>query len=262
MNLIKICFIALLSFLIACSESSILDPVNDAAPGDSELTSSLNKNGSEKPVKVHRTKKEIVIDGKNDDWTRNGRIHKLRLEVDAGTQNPIENKKDLSSDVRMLWDDENLYFFASIWDEEININGVQLFERDGLEIYIDGANNKNVGILDFPPPNFTPAGYEDNVDFFRFIPDEGASSDYGIIDVSKFDFVIIKTSRGYDVEVKMPFADLPGFPAGDKTGHEFGVEFQTNDNDNDVRQNFLKWNSALDDSYFNPSLFGTAVLEN
>jgi len=45
-------------------------------------------------------------------------------------------------------------------------------------------------------------------------------------------------------------------------GSEFGFEFQVNDNDNDQRQNSLKWNSSLGRSYYDPSIFATAILVN
>jgi len=45
-------------------------------------------------------------------------------------------------------------------------------------------------------------------------------------------------------------------------GSEFGFEFQVNDNDNDQRQNSLKWNSSLGQSYYDPSIFATAILVN
>jgi len=181
--------------------------------------------------------------------------HKLRLETELGI--PIDNKFDLYGYFKILWDDNYLYVFANILDEEINVNGAELYERDGLEIYLDGDNSKNVATE--PPTTFPPPAYDSNDDFIRFIHNESVPlSAWGIIDVSNFEYAIYNTDKGYNVEAKMPFADLPGFPA--VTGHIFGIEFQINDNDNDQRQNFLKWYSDVDDSWFNPSMFGTAIL--
>lgn|GEM_PF-6819659 len=212
---------------------------------------------SDKAIKVFKATKNIVVDGNDNEWSRAPK-HKLRLEVDAGTGSPIQNKADLASEFSMLWDDENLYIFATIEDEEINLNGGELFEKDGFEVYIDGDNSKNVAPAPFPLA-FPPLAYDTNDDFFRFIPGERvALSAWSIIDATNFRFIYAPTKKGYNIEIKIPFVDLPDFNGVD--GHIFGVEFQNNDNDQDQRQNFLKWNSGLDDSYFNPSLFGTAIL--
>lgn len=208
----------------------------------------------DKIIKVFRSSDLVTIDGLENEWADVPK-HKMRKEVNVGIN--IESKFDLSGYFKILWDDNNLYFFASIQDEEINVSGAQLFEKDGLEIYIDGDNSKNVapGL----PTTFPPPAYDSNDDFIRFIPYEtNPLSAWGIIDPSNFEFDISYNSRGYNVEIKMPFADLPDFSAD--PGHLFGVEFQLNDNDNDERQNFLKWKSALDNSYFDPSIFGTAIL--
>ena len=252
MNKLNYILFSALLVLVGCTDTSVVDPENTVE----DIKYKLNKNSNAEMIKVFPAMKSVTIDGLENEWARAPK-HKMRLEVDAAVPSPIENKDDLTSYFKMLWDEEYLYVFASIQDEEINVNGDQLFERDGFEIYIDGDNSKNVD--PGPPAAFPPPAYDSNDDFFRFIPGEaGALSAWGIIDASNFQFAFNITEKGYDLEVKIPFADLPDFPA--EAGHVFGVEFQTNDNDNYERQNFLKWNSELDDSYFNPSLFGTAVL--
>lgn len=237
--------------MISCNlDSSLTVSENDTYNEEDIL---IQKN-TDKTIKVFKASGTISIDGNEAEWESVPK-HKLRKEVSVGIE--IENKDDLSGYLKILWDDDNLYFFASIKDEEINVSGFQLFEKDGLEIYIDGDNSKNVA--PGPPTSFPPPAYDNNDEFFRFIPFEtNVLGAWGIIDPSNFEFDMSFNNNGYNVEVKMPFNDLPDLYAS--PGHLFGVEFQLNDNDNDERQNFLKWKSSLDNSYFDPSIFGTAIL--
>lgn len=238
--------------LIQCSNESGFEP-SDMSTVSNEVISSQKINlPNNKYAKVFYTKRVIEIDGNEKDW-KNAPKRKMRQYIDV--TGPIDDKFDLSSYFKILWDDNNLYVFARIFDDEINVNGAELFERDGFEIYLDPDNSKNPGVPDvFPPP-----AYEPNDDFIRFIPGETTPfSTWGIYDVSNYEFTILENSIGWTIEIKMPFSDLPDFPA--EPGHVFGLEFQVNDNDQDQRQNFVKWNSPIDESFFDPSLFGSAYL--
>lgn len=254
----KLLILFMLSLFVACSQDQMtLNPQDESAFSTDDIERSLSK---KKPTKVFRTPGAITVDADEAEWA-NVPKHKMRLEVASSPAVAISNKFDLSSYFKILWDDDYLYVFANILDDEINTNGTELFERDGFEIYLDGDNSKNLGVR--PPDIFPPPAYDSSDDFFRFIPGEGSAlSAYDIIDGSNFEFAIQTTSNGWNLEVKMPFADLIDFPAPAVAGHVFGLEFQTNDNDGDVRNNFLKWHSALDESFFDPSLFGEAVLFN
>ena len=257
MRILKTLLMLSLCIFFACSNQK--SPLGAEVDSSNKVDNDASSLSKIQPTKVFRTPGVITIDGLEKDWKRAPK-HKMRLEVNAETPSPIENNFDLSSYFKMLWDDENLYFFVRIQDQEINTPSVpidRLYEKDGLEIYLDGNNSKNVAVG--PPGAIPPDAYDSNDDFIRFIPGESNPlSAWGIINVSNFVFDVETTSDGYTVEIKMPFADLPDFdPQG---GHVFGLEFQVNDNDNNQRQNFLKWASAIDESWFDPSLFGTAVL--
>ncbi|WP_235296517.1 CBM9 family sugar-binding protein [Portibacter marinus] len=207
------------------------------------------------PLKVFKAPGFITIDGIAEEWS-DVPPRKMREELNTGF--PIEKKWDLSGTFQMLWDENHLYFFATILDQEINVSGEALFEKDGLEIYIDGDNSKNEAAPG-PPIVFPPPAYDSNDEFIRFVPGiPDPLPAWGIYDVSNISFEILQTENGYNVEISMPFSDLPDFPA--QPGHEFGLELQLNDNDGGQRQNFLKWFSGLDHSYYDPSTFGTAVL--
>ncbi len=242
--------------LSSCHQDSSLNHSQEAYSEvqDSDLSATTRNNQSTKPIKVFKTRKAITIDGQEKDWKRAPK-RKMRLEIDLGFE--LDNKSDLSSYFKMLWDDENLYVFASISDDEINTSASNIFEKDGFEIYLDGNNSKTPA--DYNVPSFPPAAYGNNTDFFRYIPGETqAQGAWGIINTSTFESAIILTEDGYSVETRIPFSAFPDFSA--EAGTLFGVEFQVNDNDDNVRQQILKWWSDSDFSFLDPSLFGTAVL--
>ena len=205
-------------------------------------------------------KKKIKIDGKANEWKK---VPKIVLQKECliweGPQ-PINDEFDLSTYVQMLWDDDHLYVFAEIIDDTVEVVSDSILYTNGFEIYIDGNNSKIDGSdFDFsvwPPPYYT---VENNTDFFFFSPfREGGTTPWQIIDVSTFESKVVLTDLGYNVELKIPFSSWPDFPG--QEGHYFGVEFQVNDHEGGIRQHALKWASEIDNSYFNPALFGTAVL--
>lgn len=254
MKLIHLFSLLLCFGLIGCDQDGLLfSPTAELEHSTAEALPKSSTMGN--PTKVFRTENTILIDGLESDWEDVPK-RKIKKELDLGI--PINKKLDLSGYFKVLWDEDNLYIFAQILDEEINISGQQLFEKDGFEVYIDGDNSKNTAPADFPLA-FPPLAYDENDDFFRFVIGENAAlSAWGIIDPSNFEFMIAMTPKGYNVEIKMPFTELPSLSP--VPGYEFGFDVQINDNDGGERQNFLKWESGLDNSFFDPSLFGTLVL--
>lgn len=255
-------FLAIL-FLVACEKEGVTELLPeqgiDLIAQDIVGAENLELNNSRWGFRVYpvfKANNPIILDGLENEWANTPK-RELRKEFDLGS--PIESELDLSSYFKILWDDDYLYVFVSVTDEEINLNGVEVYEKDGVEFYFDGDNSKNVA--PGPPTSFPPPAYDSNDDFFRFLPyGTGALGAYGIISTTNFESEIMITDKGYDVEIKMPFSDLPELSA--EVGSKFGFEFQVNDNDYDQRQNFLKWYSSLGDSYFDPSSFATAILVN
>lgn len=258
MKIFSILFLSSFLILFSCSYDSSLSHSDLEYKNNNEIQDHdlMTKSGRNAAIKVFKTKKAMQIDGQESDWARAPK-HKMRTEIDLGFE--LDDEYDLASYFKMVWDEDNLYVFARIVDENINTDSEIDYEKDGFEVYIDGDNSKTVA--DYNAPTFPPAAYGDNVDFFKFIPgQDGAMSAWRIIDVSSFESEVVLTAEGYNVEVKIPFSAFPNFSAED--GHYFGVEFQVNDNDNGQRQQLLKWWSDSDFSYLDPSVFGTAVLTN
>lgn len=239
--------IALIAF-VACSQNKSPLEANLNTPNMDTSSESLAKG---KSYPVHSTTATITIDGKKNDWSG---AAKRRLNQYFDFDSAIDNALDLSSYFQLLWDDSNLYVFVRVVDETISTNASNPWEMDSIELYLDTNNSKNSG-SDSPWP---PTAYGSTCDQVRYIVGQPNPSNYGILDVTNYESQQAITSKGWDLEVKIPLADLPEFVA--ERGHAFGIEVHINDNDSDFRQNFVKWNSNVDDSYYNPVSFGTAIL--
>ena len=50
---------------------------------------------------------------------------------------------DLFSFWRIMWDDENIYFFVTVFDDVLDTHHNDMWQKDCLEIYFDGDNSKN-----------------------------------------------------------------------------------------------------------------------
>jgi uncharacterized protein YxjI len=163
----------------------------------------------------------------------------------------------------VLWDDDNLYAFFRVNDEnptghEASANN---WERDGVEVYLDGDNSKVPGPSVTVPDHHLTFRYE-------HIGDE-ANSDW---DVEDFTVRPIDTSglvwklrddpnlNGYWLEFKIPLdaIDVPAIP-----GQLIGLEFQQNDNDGNSRESISKWWLMNGDSSWQyASTWGTGILSD
>jgi hypothetical protein len=150
---------------------------------------------------------------------------------------------DLFSFWRIMWDDENIYFFVTVFDDVLDTHHNDMWQKDCLEIYFDGDNSKND----------LETGYDENDFQFRWTlwddhSNQGAPNAVNAFQTNDF---------GYTFEVAIPVADLAfDFEAG----HEFGFDLQVNDNDGGNREHANKWWSEDNNSWLDASLFGTVQL--
>jgi endo-1,4-beta-xylanase len=248
MKLFKALLPITLIALMACSQSNspLESSLNSAAPEMQNESLAKSKN-----YPVHSTTQTITIDGNKKDWSG---AAKRNLNQYFDLPDAKDNALDLSSYFQMLWDDNNLYVYVRVVDQVISTNAENPWEMDSIELYLDTNNSKNTG----DTSSWPPAAYGDTCDQLRYIAGQPGPVGYGILDLSNYESQQAVTSTGWSLEVRIPLADLPEFAA--ERGHAFGFEVHINDNDSDYRQNILKWNSSVDDSYYNPASFGTAVL--
>ncbi|MDZ7316000.1 MAG: T9SS type A sorting domain-containing protein [candidate division KSB1 bacterium] len=195
---------------------------------------------------VRRIDQPPVIDGKLDDiWHTIPTVSQntyVTIPEDQ-YQEPID-WNDLWMNFKAAWDDENFYLYIDVVDDVQETTTGQAWEKDGIELYFDGLNEKS-------------GTYDKNDKQTRWIlHDNTVASNYPN---SKHAFA--DTEYGWAFEIAIPFSDLHDIDPAE--GHEFGFEIQVNDNDGDsqrFRETMARWWSPDNDSWRNSTLFGNAVL--
>ncbi len=183
-----------------------------------------------------------TIDGTLDaDWT----FPEVGMFVYVTNDFPEGGAADMSCHYRVAWNDNGLYFFGRVFDDSIDVSHANSWERDCFEIYIDGDNSK-------------AASYDGVDDIqWRFVY-ASETADGG--QAPNAEIAWMETEIGWDFELAIPASDLADTNIVLTEGAVIGWEVQVADNDGGDRENIEKWWSNSNDSYLNPSLFGTAIL--
>ncbi|MGB6151857.1 MAG: sugar-binding protein, partial [Pricia sp.] len=153
---------------------------------------------------------------------------------------------DRSANWKSVWDNENLYFFISVLDDDLQNDSDQWYEDDGVEIYIDADNSKNAtyGDNDY---QITIGWNNDNL-----VAD--TKNNLGIGSIA----AVTDSENGYNVEVAIPWTALGIEP---ENGNFLGIDVHMNDDDGGgSRSGKLAWFATADQSFRNPSTFGNAFL--
>jgi hypothetical protein len=169
-----------------------------------------------------------------------------------------EDFTDASLRTYLLWDDSSLYGFFEVNDENVTGNDsiVVNWQRNGVEIYLDGDNSK------IPGPSVT---WPDHHFAFRHEGNQPGWWDRAVDDFANIVWKVkdrpaggFTEPRGYDVEFKVSL-DTVHIPAVE--GQVIGLEVQQNDNDGDGREHISKWWLEQGDSSWQfASTWGTAYL--
>jgi fibronectin type 3 domain-containing protein len=156
---------------------------------------------------------------------------------------------DLSGAWRALWDATNLYYLVEVTDESLWNDSANAWDDDSVELYIDADNSKGTSY----------DGVNDYQLVFRW-------NDPGVIhlgtnsatDTTGMDFAIEDTPGGYTCEVLVPWATLGVTPAA---GEFIGTDVHVNDDDDGgARDAKIAWYATADNSWTDPSTFGTGEL--
>jgi len=148
----------------------------------------------------------------------------------------------------LLWDDNYLYVSADVKDSSLNKDGQYSFDKDAVEIYIDGTYNKR-------------KNYDEH-DIQLIVVYDCSEVAVGGSTATEFDTskVICKskvTDKGYTMEVAIPWSELDVVP---KTDMKIGFDMFNDDNDKDSEvQNVLGW-AGTGNNWTNKSSFGEVTL--
>ncbi len=202
--------------------------------------------GIMKLFKIPKTITTPTVDGTIDDvWQSNGNSQSLTNLV-LGT---VTNAADLSGTFKALWDNTYLYILADINDELKVNDSPEIYFDDALELHLDINNNK-------------AATYGANDFLYTFGWNDGAAitTTPAGRSTTNISYSMVAKTGGYVFEARIPWSTLQGTPT---VGQLVGFDLHANDDDNGgQRDGKLSWNATTDDAWQNPSLFGTAVLED
>jgi hypothetical protein len=180
-----------------------------------------------------------------DRW-QDATAYQLRTVVN-GT---VDGATDLAALWQASWDQQNLYLRIGVEDDQPNVSDSTVpWEDDAVEWYLDADDSMG-------------AQY-DQLNDFHFIFNLkdgkvalGKNSPQGVrLPLSN---KITRTSRGYVLEVTLPWANVGITP---RVGHRIGLDVHVDDDDNGGdRDGKLTWKAKQDDAWQNPALFGEAIL--
>ena len=151
---------------------------------------------------------------------------------------------------KAAWNEDGFYFFGQVFDDIIYAEGANSYEQDCFEIYFDGGNEK-------------ATAYDGNDVQWRYVYGLTADSS-GWCDLgTSGECAWVETDTGWDFELALPAEvlvkdEVALFALAE--GTTIGWEVQAADNDTNYRDVMTKWWSNSNNSWQDPSLFGTAEL--
>lgn len=202
----------------------LVDP--SKLPEDVELNEDKN-------IQIGYAKKGTpVIDGVEDD------IWKKTAEMNI---NVFVQGNGSTGTGKALWDENNLYVFIKVKDNNLSKKSGNSYEQDSIEVFVDEKNNKSTDYLD------DDAQYRLNY--------ENEFSSRG--NAANIKSVAVVSKDGYYVEVMIPLQTIKG-----AAGTKIGFDLQINDDSGSgSRSSISKWNDPTNESYRNTSGFGTLIFE-
>ena len=154
----------------------------------------------------------------------------------------INKGSEASANAKVLWDDDNLYVYATVNDAVLDKTGAQTHEQDSLEVFIDEDNGKT-------------ASYGEDDKQYR-INYENEQSFNGKKCLAENVKSATKTIEGgYVVEAAFKWTDIK--PAN---GTKIGLEFQINDAKGGKRIGTLSWYDETGMGWSGSNVYGTVEL--
>ena len=194
---------------------------------------------------VYKVANAPIIDGIIDGIWNNASIPISNVsKIIAGT---LSGASDLSGNFKTLWDNNYLYVLGDISDDVKKNDSPEAYNDDAVEVYMDINNDK-------------PTTFGANDAQYTFGWNDGTilGTNPGGRTTSGISYSITDKSGGYIFEARIPWSALSASPI---SGQKLGFDFMVNDDDDGgTRDTKISWNSATDNAYQDPSLFGTVIL--
>lgn len=161
----------------------------------------------------------------------------------------VPTMNDLSVSYQLTWDNTNLYIHVAVTDSAlVNNSDPDIWEDDGIELYLDGGNEKATA-YDGNDHQFV-FKYNDNTVYH--LSAGGATNPVGVTAAQG------TIPGGYTKEISVSWAFLGVTPSN---GTQIGLDIHVNDDDDGgARDQKVAAFATTDNAWQNPSLFGTYEL--
>ncbi len=201
--------------------------------GKQDTSSKYYAKATLKPGIEKVTKATIKIDGEADSaWDK---AVDIPLTINLGS--------NVTADAKILWDDENLYVYATVKDPVLNKDSGEAYQQDSLEVFIDENNAKT-------------ESYDDDDKQYRINYENEHSFNGKKCLEENVRSATKVTEDGYVIEAAFKWTDIQP-----KEGDKVGIEFQINDADESgSRIGTLSWNDETGMGWSKSSVYGTIEL--
>lgn len=154
----------------------------------------------------------------------------------------INKGSEASANAKVLWDDDNLYVYATIKDAALDKTGAQTHEQDSLEVFIDEDNGKTASY-----------GEDDKQYRINYNNEQSFNGKKCLAENVKSATKTI--AGGYVVEAAFKWTDIK--PAN---GTKIGLELQINDAKDGKRLGTLSWYDETGMGWSGSNVYGTVEL--
>ncbi|OGX27455.1 MAG: hypothetical protein A3F87_03915 [Omnitrophica WOR_2 bacterium RIFCSPLOWO2_12_FULL_51_24] len=210
----------------------------------------------QKPViSVPKAAKPVKIDGNLDEYP------KYAVRMDDKSSERLQyfeygGKDDISADIYLLWDYENLYVAAKVTDDapfDNSKEGPDIWDGDALEVLLGMDGTADPGRIYFGKGDYQiglSPGNNKNIKPSEWVWRRDDYKD-GIEVAAK------PREKGYIIEAKIPFKVLGGFKP--EAGKKFDFDIAVDDSDKGKRDAQMAW-TGTKEFYSDPSQWGAALL--
>lgn len=154
----------------------------------------------------------------------------------------INKGSEASANAKVLWDDDNLYVYATVKDAVLDKTGAQTHEQDSLEVFIDEDNGKTASY-----------GEDDKQYRINYNNEQSFNGKKCLAENVKSATKTI--DGGYVVEAAFKWTDIK--PAN---GTKIGLELQINDAKGGKRIGTLSWYDETGMGWSGSNVYGTVEL--